>query len=144
MTQPLPIPTHCIPVTNATVLELYEYVVAPWVKELGLCQFSVSVGQASARLPQKPALKFSSGAVCGQAIMSAIDTVIALAMMTTERTTKGTVYQHTHFLRPAVNDDFLGHATVLRFGTATAFAEARVTFVSSGELVAHATAEFAF
>jgi acyl-coenzyme A thioesterase PaaI-like protein len=76
--------------------------------------------------------------------MSAIDTVIALAMMTTERTTKGTVYQHTHFLRPAVNDDFLGHATVLRFGTATAFAEARVTFVSSGELVAHATAEFAF
>ena len=34
--------------------------------------------------------------------------------------------------------------TVLRFGKSSAFAEARVSFASSGELVAHATLEFAF
>ena len=76
--------------------------------------------------------------------MAAIDTVASLAMATTDRIPKGTVYQHTHFLRPAVNDDFRVLATVLRFGKASAFAEARVTFASSGELVAHASLEFAF
>ena len=133
-----------IPVTNATVMEFYEHTFAPWVKELGLCEFCVSDGRASARLPRNPALNFSSGAVCGQVIMSVVDVVVSLAMFTRERAPKGTVYQHTHFLRPALNDDFHVEATVLRFGKATAFAEARVTFASSGELVAHATAEFAF
>ncbi len=137
-------PKKHLPLTNATVIEFYERTFAPWVKGLGMCEFSVSDGHASARLPQNPALNFSSGAVCGQAIMSAIDVVVSLAMFTTERPTKGTVYQHTHFLRPALNDDFHVQATVLRFGKATAFAEARVTAMSSGELVAHATAEFAF
>ena len=80
----------------------------------------------------------------GGPVMSVIDVVVSLAMFTRERAPKGTVYQHTHFLRPALNDDFHVEATVLRFGKATAFAEARVTFASSGELVAHATAEFAF
>ena len=32
----IPVPLHCLPVTDATVLELYEYVFAPWVKMLGL------------------------------------------------------------------------------------------------------------
>jgi acyl-coenzyme A thioesterase PaaI-like protein len=138
------VPSHSFPVTDATVNAAYEEVFAPWVKDMGLCDFAVSHGQASARLPQNAALKFSSGAVCGQVIMPAIDTVVSLAMFTTDRPTKGTIYQHTHFLRPAMNDDFLVRATVLRFGNATAYAEACVTFMSSGELVAHATAEFAF
>jgi len=114
------------------------------VKALGLCEFAVSTGHASARLPRNAELNFSSGAVCGQVIMSAVDTVVSLAMFTTERVPKGTIYQHTHFLRPAVNNEFLIEASVLRFGKATAFAEARVTSASSGDLVAHASAEFAF
>ena len=63
---------------------------------------------------------------------------------TTERISKGTVYQHTHFLRPAVNDDFHVKAEVLRFGKASAFTETRVSFASTGKLVAHASLEFAF
>ena len=137
-------PENVFPVTNATALSAYELMFAPWVKQLGLHDFSVSVGRVSARLPEGDALKFSSGAVCGQALMSAIDTVAAMAMCTTERVTKGTVYQHTHFVRPAKGDDFLVTAEVLRFGKASAFCETRVTFVGSGELVAHAVLEFAF
>ncbi len=139
-----PLPAHLFPVTDATVLEMYEFVFAPWVKDLGLRDFSVSQGRASALLPQKDTLKFCSGAVCGQVIMSAVDTVVSIAMATSERPMKGTIYQHTHFLRPALNDNFHIEATVLRFGKATAYAEARVTFAASGELVAHSTAEFAF
>jgi acyl-coenzyme A thioesterase PaaI-like protein len=141
---PSPVPMHCIPLTDATVLEFYDWLFAPWVKGLGMREFSVAEGEVSALLPQSDALKFSSGAVCGQVIMAAIDTIASLAMATTDRIPKGTVYQHTHFLRPAVNDDFRVKATVLRFGKSSAFAEARVLFASSGDLVAHATLEFAF
>jgi acyl-coenzyme A thioesterase PaaI-like protein len=95
-------------------------------------------------LPQNDALKLSSCAVCGQAIMAAIDSVASLSVGTTGLITKGTVYQHTHFLRPAVNDDYLVRAEVLRFGKASAFTETRVSFASTGKLVAHASLEFAF
>ena len=83
-----PIPLHCLPLTDATVVEFYEYVYAPWVKMLGLREFKVSPGMVSALLPQNDALKFSSGAVCGQAIMAAIDSVASLAIGTTERISK--------------------------------------------------------
>ena len=139
-----PIPRHCIPLTDATVLEYYDYLFAPWVKELGLRELKVEPGIVSALLPQNDALKFSSGAVCGQAIMAAIDTVASLAMTTKDRVPKGTVYQHTHFLRPAVNDNFYVRAEVLRFGKAVSFAEVRVSFAATGILVAHASIEFAF
>jgi acyl-coenzyme A thioesterase PaaI-like protein len=138
------VPLHCLPVTDATVLELYEYVFAPWVKLLGLREFKVCPGIVSAMLPENDALKLSSGAVCGQAIMAAIDSVASLSVGTTGRITKGTAYQHTHFLRPAVNDDYHVRAEVLRFGKASAFTETRVSFASTGKLVAHASLEFAF
>jgi acyl-coenzyme A thioesterase PaaI-like protein len=140
----IPVPLHCLPVTDATILELYEYVFAPWVKMLGLREFKVGPGIVSAMLPQNDALKFSSGAVCGQAIMAAIDSVATLSVSTSGRITKGTVYQHTHFLRPAINDDYHVRAEVLRFGKASAFTETRVSFASTGKLVAHASLEFAF
>jgi acyl-coenzyme A thioesterase PaaI-like protein len=133
-----------VPLTDATVLEYSEYLFAPWVKALGLREFKVEPGVVSAVLPQNDALKFASGAVCGQAIMAAIDTVASLAMTTKERVPKGTVYQHTHFLRPAVNDDFLVRAEVLRFGKALSFAEVRVSFIATQVLAAHASIEFAF
>lgn len=139
-----PIPLHCFPLTDATVLELYEYVFAPWVKMLGLCEFKVSPGVVSAMFPQNDALKLQTGAACGQAIMAAIDTVASLSIATTERISKGTVYQHTHFLRPAVNDNFYVRSEVLRFGKASAFTVTRVSFASTEELVAHASLEFAF
>lgn len=132
------------PVTDATVFAAYDFVFAPWVKQLGLHDFKVSEGSVSALLPESDALKFSSGALCGQALMAAIDTLAALAMSTTERVTKGTSYQHTHFLRPARGGPFLVEAKVLRFGKTSAFAEARVCLAASSEQVAHAVLEFAF
>lgn len=67
-----------------------------------------------------------------------------MAVATTPRTSKGTVYQHTQFLRLAVDDDVLIAATVKRFGNSSAYVECSVTFVGSRELVAHAVLEFAF
>ena len=88
------IPTNppSLPITNETVMELYEWLFAPWVKELGLCDFDISPGRVVATLPQNAKLQFSSGAICGQVIMSAVDTVAALAMSTSDRPAKSTVY----------------------------------------------------
>ena len=104
------------PITQVNVLEAYENIFAPWVKAMGLTDFQVSEGFCSARLPQKPDLQFVSGAICGQTIMSAIDTVASIAMSTTERTGKGTAHQATQFLRPALDDDLLVEAKVLQWG----------------------------
>jgi uncharacterized protein (TIGR00369 family) len=130
-------------VTKANVEAVYNEVFAPWVRELGLCDFEAEEGRVAARLPASPKLQFAGSVVCGQALMSAIDTVAALAMMSVDRPTKGTVYQHTHFLRPARGEAFRIEVKVLRFGKATAFAEARVTN-AEGELAAHASTEYAF
>ena len=93
------------PVTNQNVDEQYDYIFAPWVKAMGLVEISVSEGKASATLPQNPALQWANGAICGQAIMAAVDTVVSLAMLTTNRGSKGTASQNTQFLRPAAGED---------------------------------------
>lgn len=133
-----------LPITAATAAEAHEFMFAPWVKQLGLCDFEVREGYVRARLPERDDLKLVAGSVCGQALMAAIDTVAAMAMCTTDRITKGTVNQHTQFLRPARGDDMIIEVNVLRFGKATAYAECHVKFATSGELVAHAVTEYAF
>ena len=132
------------PLTQDNAHAFFDLVYAPWIKEMGLTDFVVRDGFVSMRLPLNDRLAFFSGAVCGQALMAAIDTVASMAATTSPRPSKGTVYQHTHFLRPAANDDFLIAATVRRFGKASASVDCSVTFVTSGELVAHAVLEFAF
>lgn len=133
-----------LPVTNASANDAHAFMFAPWVKMLGLCDFEVREGSVRARLPERDELKLVAGTICGQVIMSAIDTVAAMAMCTTERITKGTAYQHTHFLRPAKGEDLLIEVSVARFGKTSAFAEARVTLAQSGTLIAHAVTEYAF
>ncbi len=137
-------PNGLFPLTQGTAHAAFDWVFAPWVKVLGLTDFVVREGFVSMRLPLNDRLKFFSGAICGQALMAAIDTVASMAATTGPRLGKGTVYQHTHFLRPAANDDFLIEAEVKRFGKASAYVDCSVTFVGSGELVAHAVLEFAF
>lgn len=132
-----------LPLTSETVEGFFDLAFAPSVKALGLCEFSVSEGKAAAKLPHSPDHVMYFGVVCGQAIMSAIDTVTVIAMSTTPRMTKGTIYQHTHFLRPAKDEDVLIETEVIRFGKNSAYAETRVTD-EKGALVARSSSEFAF
>ena len=70
-------------------------------------------------------------------------TRFAESILTTDRVTKGTVNQHTQFLRPARGGDLFVEVDVLRFGKATAYAEAHVKS-ANGDLIAHAVTEYAF
>ena len=141
---PVTVPDGIIPITQANAQAAFDWVYAPWIREMGLTDFVVREGFCSMRLPLNDRLTFFSGAVCGQALMAGIDTVASMAAGTGPRQSRGTVYQHTHFLRPAANDDFLITAQVMRWGKTSAYLECRVTFVASGDLVAHAVLEFAF
>jgi acyl-coenzyme A thioesterase PaaI-like protein len=75
--------------------------------------------------------------------MAAGDTVASMAVMTRAAGTRGTIYQHTHFLRPAAGGDLRVEANVLRFGRTSAFVETKITNPYTEALVAHATLEFA-
>ena len=132
------------PITEDSVDEVYEYIFAPWVRAMGLTDIRVATGRASAILPQSSAIQWANGAICGQAIMSAVDTVVSLAVHTANRQSKGTASQNTQFLRRAAGDDLRIEAQVLKFGSTIAYSEAHVTFAESGDLVAHSTAEFVF
>ena len=72
-------PDGLFPLTQETVEAAFDWIFAPWIKEMGLTDIVVSEGFASMRLPLNDRLKFFSGAVCGQALMAAIDTVASLA-----------------------------------------------------------------
>ena len=132
------------PITKDNVDDVYEYIFAPWVRAMGLREIRIGSGTATAVLPQSGDIQWANGAICGQAIMSAVDTVIALAIHTGNKPSKGTASQNTQFLRRASGEDLRIEAQVLKFGSTIAYAEARVTFATNDELVAHSTAEFVF
>lgn len=138
-----PVPEY-VSVSDENVDDVFEQVFAPWVKAMGLRDIRAQDGKASAILPQNSDLQWANGAICGQAIMSAIDTIVALAISTHDKPSKGTASQSTQFLQRAWGEDLRIEANVLKFGATIAYAEAHVTFVNSGELVAHSTAEFVF
>jgi acyl-coenzyme A thioesterase PaaI-like protein len=111
---------------------------------MGLYNIQTSKGKASAVLPQNTSLQWANGAICGQAIMAVTDTVVSLAMLTTDKLSKDTASQNTQFFRPVIKEDLLIDVNVLKFGKVTAYPETKVTFAGSGKLVAHDTNEFVF
>ena len=136
-----------LPVTTENVAQAYERMFAPWVKALGLRDIEAGEGWATALLPQQGELQleeFFSGAICGQAVMAAVDTVASIAVLTTPRAGKGTASQNTQFLRPAVGEDLHVKSQVLQFGSTIVYVETKVSKADSDELVAHSTSEYVF
>lgn len=132
------------PYTMQNVDEVYTLVFAPWVKQQGLEFLEIEEGRIKARLRQDSSQQFFSGAMCGQSLMSAVDTVMSMAIHTYPRPSKGTVSQNNQFLRAAIGDDMIIEAKVLKMGRTLAYGETHVTFEGSGKLVVHATSEYAY
>lgn len=137
-------PEGFVPFTQDNVQASFQASFARCLQEMGFCDFEVRDGSCALRLPQSDQVTMLYDSICGQAIMAGIDTAASIAVATQPRGVKATIYQHTHFLRPAANDDLRIEAQVKRFGKATAYVECSVSFVGSGELVAHGVLEYAF
>ena len=118
---------------------------AAWVQDLGLKVESVAQGSAVLRMPFSERLVRSGGTICGQALMSAADTamVIALAGSYGEFRPVTTVSQNVSFMRPIAGRDVLVEARVIRLGRTLAFGEIRLRAEGEDKPAAHATTTYA-
>jgi uncharacterized protein (TIGR00369 family) len=118
---------------------------APWVQDLGLRVESLGPDGAVLRLPFSERLVRVGGIVCGQALMSAADTamVIALAAAFGEFKPVSTVSQNVSFMRPVAGQDVLVEARLIRLGKSLAFGEIVLRAANEERPAAHATTTYA-
>ena len=118
---------------------------ADYVKRLGLRVETVAPGEVTLTLPVSPELVHGGGVLCGQAIMSAADTAMLLAMIAQlgEFRPMTTVQLQTSFVRPVPKD--VGSvsliARVLRFGKTLSYGEVSIEG-PDGKLASHTTSTY--
>lgn len=118
---------------------------ATWVQELQLRVEFVATDRAVLRLPFSDNLVRIGGMICGQALMSAADTamVIALAGAFGGFKPVTTVSQNVTFMRPISGTDTLVEARIVRLGRTLAFGEILLRADGDEQPAAHATATYA-
>ena len=123
---------------------LAEYF-APWVQALGLQVEAFDADSVTLRLPQSGQLSRTGGMLCGQAMMAAADTAVALALVNQfgEFRPCTTVQMNTSFLKPLSAQDALVQARVVRAGKTLAFGEVDVRGAADGKSAARASATYA-
>ncbi len=118
---------------------------APWVQALGLKVEAAGGQGVTLRLPQNPALSRVGDMLCGQAMMSAADTAMVLALINHfgEFRPCTTVQMNSSFLKPLSKQDALIEARVLRAGKSLAFGEIDIRGADDGKSVSRATTTYA-
>ena len=118
---------------------------AAWVLDLGLSVESVSEGAAVLRMPWSERLVRVGGMICGQALMSAADTAMVIALSGSFGGFRPvtTVSQNVTFMRPIAEQDVLVEARVIRLGKTLAFGEITLRGAKDERTAAHATATYA-
>lgn len=118
---------------------------APWVQALRLAPVTVGPDAVVLRLPFDESLCRVGGTVCGQALMSAADTamVIAISAQLGEFRPMTTVSLTISFMRPIAQGDALITARVIKPGRTLTFGEIEIVSVSDGKVAVHATTTYA-
>lgn len=118
---------------------------APWVQDLHLQVDAAGPSTVTLRLPQDARLSRVGGILCGQAMMAAADTAMALALMVHfgEFRPCTTVQMSSSFLRPLSAQDGLVQATVLRAGKSLVFGEIDLRGAADGKTVFRASTTYA-
>jgi uncharacterized protein (TIGR00369 family) len=118
---------------------------APWVQALGLQVEAFADGEVTLRLPQNDRLSRVGGMLCGQAMMSAADTAMVLAIVTQlgDQRPMTTVQLNTSFLKPLSGQDARVTARVIRAGKSLVFGEIDITGAADGRSVCRASTTYA-
>jgi uncharacterized protein (TIGR00369 family) len=116
---------------------------APWVQALGLELVELQPGIAVFRLPFSSQLCREGGSLCGQALMSAADTVMVFAISAQlgEFKPMTTVSQNTSFLRPVMADALI-KARLIKPGKTLMFGAVDIESLD-GKLCAQVTTTYA-
>jgi len=118
---------------------------APWVQALGLLVTHCDESSAQLRLPFSEALVRVGGTLCGQALMSAADTAMVIAISASLGGFKpmATVGQNISFMRAMAKCDVLITARVLKPGRTLVFGEIEMRAAGEERLAVHATTTYA-
>ena len=118
---------------------------APWVQALNLRVEATAASSVTLRLPRSAQLERGGATVCGQALMSASDTAMALALFQhfDERRPCTTVQMNSSFMRPLSGQDALIEARVIRAGKSLAFGEIDIRGADDGKSACRSSATYA-
>ena len=118
---------------------------APWVQALRLRVSACDSTSATLWLPCDASLVRVGGIICGQALMSAADTamVIAIASALGGFRPMATVSQNTSFMRAIADKDVEIIARVLKPGKSLVFGEIEMRASGDERLAVHVTTTYA-
>lgn len=118
---------------------------APWVQALALKVEGFDADSVTLRLPQSEQLSRVGGMLCGQAMMAAADTAVALALVNHfgEFRPCTTVQMNASFLKPLSGQDALVQAWIVRAGKSLAFGEIDIRGADDGKSASRASATYA-
>ena len=118
---------------------------APWVQALRLRVSACDSTSATLWLPCGASLVRVGGIICGQALMSAADTamVIAIASALGGFRPMATVSQNTSFMRAIADKDVEIIARVLKPGKSLVFGEIEMRASGDDRLAVHVTTTYA-
>ena len=118
---------------------------ANWLQGLNLAVEATTADSVTLRLPQNDQLARPGGMLCGQAMMSAADTamVVALIHHFGELKPCTTVQMSTSFMRPLSNQDALVEARLVRVGKTMAFGEIDIRGADDGKSVCRSSIAYA-
>ncbi len=124
---------------------ILDQMFAPWVQALRLRVNACDAASATLVLPFDPSLVRVGGIVCGQALMSAADSamVIAISSALGGLRPMATASLNTSFMRPVANTDVELVARVLKLGKSLVFGDIEMRAVGDERLVGHATTTYA-
>ena len=107
-------------------------VFAPWIQQLNLEVTAIGDGEVSMIMPYSDELCRSSGVICGQALMSVIDTcmVFVCYLGMGKYGNCATVSQHTTFMRPAIESDVVATGKLIKGGRTLIFGDVTLTTIN--------------
>ena len=137
--------TSSPPLTREALQQSLTDLFAPWVQALNLKVETWGPGEVTLRLPQSDQLSRIGGVLCGQAMMSAADTAMVLAVIAHFGAFRpcSTVQLSSSFLKPLSLQDALVTATVLRAGKSMVFGEIDVRGAQDGKSVCRTSTTYA-
>lgn len=129
----------------ATLQQALADLFAPWVQALGLQVQTVAPGEVGLLLPRSPQFERVGDILCGQAMLAAADTAMALALLSHFGAFRPctTVQLSSSFLRPLSGQDARVTARVLRAGKSLAFGEIDICGASDGKSAFRASSTYA-
>ena len=118
---------------------------APWVQALGLVVEACDEHSVRLRMPFSDTLVRIGGTICGQALMSAADTAMVIAISAQQGGFRpmATVSQNSSFMRAISGADVEIIARVLKPGRTLVFGEVSLRAVGDERAAVHVTTTYA-